>query len=93
MQAAPDESILRRAQEEDRVLVSADTDFGAILAAQAASRPSFLLFREPDSVRAEEYADRLLSNLPELEPELVRGCVAVFRAGRIRVRSLPFSDS
>ena len=93
MHAAADEVILRKAHDEERIRVSADTDFGAILAAQAASRPSFILFRERDPVRAEDYVKRLLLSLPVLEPELKRGCVAVFRAGRIRVRSLPFADS
>jgi hypothetical protein len=33
----------------------------------------------------------LLPALPVLEPELLAGCVAVFRNGRLRVRKLPFS--
>jgi predicted nuclease of predicted toxin-antitoxin system len=36
MHAASDEVILARALAEDRIVVSADTDFGAILAAQEA---------------------------------------------------------
>jgi len=47
MHAASDEEILARALQEDRVVVSADSDFGVILATQEASRPSFVLFREP----------------------------------------------
>jgi len=93
IQAAQDEVILARAVEENRVLVSADSDFAAILALQGGSRPSFILFREPQLVKAEAYADRILSSLPGLEADLMKGCVAVFRAGRIRLRSLPFSDS
>jgi predicted nuclease of predicted toxin-antitoxin system len=41
-----DELILMRASEEDRVIISADTDFAAILAAQDRTHPSFILFRE-----------------------------------------------
>jgi predicted nuclease of predicted toxin-antitoxin system len=52
MQAASDERILARALEEDRALISADSDFGAILAAQEANRPSFVLFRDPDLLEA-----------------------------------------
>ena len=85
--------VLARALVEDRVLVSADTDFGTILASQGGSRPPFILFRESGLARPEDYAVRLLACLPQLEPELLRGSVAVFRAGRIRVRSLPFADS
>lgn len=89
MQTAADELVLQRAVEEDRVVVSADTDFGALLAAQEASRPSFILFRNTDLVRAEDYVDALLPSLPLLERELVNGCIAVFRSGRLRVRRLP----
>jgi predicted nuclease of predicted toxin-antitoxin system len=39
--------ILARAPREDRIVVSADSDFGAILAAQEADLPSFILFRGP----------------------------------------------
>ena len=88
---ASDEVIFARAGEEDRVLVSADSDF-ALLALRSAHRPSFILVREPDLTRAESYFDRLVSTLATLEPDLHRGCVAVFRSGRIRVRTLPFSD-
>jgi len=92
MQAASDEVILSRARAEDRTVVSADSDFGAILAAQASERPSFILFREADLVTARDYVDMLLPVLDTLEPELEAGCVAVFRRGRLRVRRLPFSE-
>jgi predicted nuclease of predicted toxin-antitoxin system len=91
MQAAIDEEILARALEEDRIVVSADTDFGVILAAQAANRPSFILFRNPNLLGAHDFLNILLPALPALEPELMNGCVAVFRYSRLRVRKLPFS--
>lgn len=92
MHASSDVDILTRAREEGRVIVSADTDFGAILALQAATHPSFVLFRDPNLLLAEDYAGILVSAWPVLEPELMTGCVAVFRNGRLRVRRLPFSD-
>ena len=91
MQAAIDEEILARALEEDRIVVSADTDFGVILAAQAANRPSFILFRNPNLLGAHDFLNILLPALPALEPELMNGCVAVFRYSRLRVRKLPLS--
>ena len=91
MHAASDEAIVSRAREEDRVIVSADSDFGSILAAQEVERPSFILFREPNLLSASDYVKTLLPTLPLLEPELRSGCVAVFRRGRLRVRRLPFS--
>lgn len=38
---AGDQVVLRAARDDDRVIVSADTDFGAMLAAAGASRPWF----------------------------------------------------
>jgi predicted nuclease of predicted toxin-antitoxin system len=91
MHAARDEEILARALDEERIVVSADSDFGTILAVQEADRPSFILFRETNLLVARDYANMLLSVLPALEPELMSGCVAVFRNGRLRVRKLPLS--
>ena len=91
MQATKDEVILAKALEEDRIIVSADSDFGAILAAQEASRPSFILFRDPNLLTADDYLRMLLGSFATLEPELISGCVAVFRSGHLRVRKLPIS--
>ena len=90
MRAAKDEEIRARALDEGRIVVSADTDFGAILAAQTASQPSFILFREPNLLSALDYSVLLIPSLEMLKPELAAGCVAVFRRGRLRVRRLPF---
>lgn len=91
MHAATDEQILAKALAENRIVTSADTDFGALLAAQDADRPSFILFRNPNLRQASDYLDMLLPALSLLEPELSAGCVAVFRGGSLRVRKLPFS--
>jgi len=93
MHAAADEEILARALAEDRIIVSANSDFGMILATQEANRPSFILFREPNLIVASDYFEILIPALPILEPDLTRGCVAVFRNSRLRVRKLPFSLS
>jgi predicted nuclease of predicted toxin-antitoxin system len=45
LQAASDEEILARAQQEERVVVSADTDFGTLLAMLRERSPSVVLFR------------------------------------------------
>ena len=91
MHAASDEEILAKALQEDRIVVSADSDFGVILAAQDADRPSFILFRDTNLLVAHDHAGLLIPALRILEPELAGGCVAVFRNGRLRVRKLPFS--
>jgi predicted nuclease of predicted toxin-antitoxin system len=89
--AAGDPAILERAGMEDRVVVSADSDFAVLLAVWRRNKPSFILFREAGVVRARDYASRMLDCLPALEKELNAGCVVAFRRGRVRVRALPFA--
>jgi predicted nuclease of predicted toxin-antitoxin system len=54
MQAATDEVVLARAAAENRVSISADTDFGGLLARSRAASPSVLLIRRPAGRRAVE---------------------------------------
>lgn len=89
LHAAEDPVILERAGAEDRILISADSDFGMLLATSHRAKPSFVLFREPGVIRAADYASAIFLNLPAIEDELLAGCVATFRHGRVRVRSLP----
>lgn len=55
--------------------------------------PSFILFRENAVVTAEQCAELLVPSLPMLAEDLERGCVVVFRGGRVRVRKLPISSA
>ena len=42
LQAAPDTVIFARAADEDRIIISADSDFGTLLAQSHAPRPSVI---------------------------------------------------
>lgn len=86
---AADEEIFERALVEDRVLVSADTDFATLLATRSASKPSVILFRGGGSRRPEVLASLILQNLPQLAAALDAGCIVTIEPTRLRVRLLP----
>jgi len=86
---ASDLIIFRSAEESDRIIVSADTDFGTILALRDQSKPSVILFRRGSQHRPDQQVSLLLSNLPSINNELLDGSVVVIEQHRLRIRSLP----
>lgn len=88
-QKAPDEEVLGRAQDEERVLISADTDFGAILARSRTEAPSVIEVRRISRRRAQALAFLLLANLDDLAEHLEAGSIVVLEERSIRIRRLP----
>jgi predicted nuclease of predicted toxin-antitoxin system len=89
MRGATDPVVLEFARSEHRILISADTDFGGLLARERASSPSFLLIRRLEGRRAAEQAAIILANLGPIAEDLAAGAVAVLGDEWVRVRRLP----
>lgn len=87
---AGDEEIFALAATEGRVVVSADTDFGALLALGQQAHPSVILFRRTQR-RPEVQVAVLLANLDAIEKALDEGAIVVFEEARLRIRTLPIS--
>ena len=91
--AADDVTIFEHADRDQRVIISADTDFGTILAMRNAARPSVILFRGATPRNPIGQIKLLIANLAEIAPSIERGAVVVLEPQRIRVRSLPMISS
>jgi predicted nuclease of predicted toxin-antitoxin system len=89
LHAATDQVVLARARGDNRVLISADTDFGTLLAREGADRPSILLIRRLSGRRATEQATIILANLDVVANDLDGGAVVVLTDEWVRVRRLP----
>lgn len=89
LERASDEEVLDRAQAEGRVLISADTDFGTILASSRADAPSVIEVRRISRRRAQALAFLLLANVDNLAEHLEAGSLVVLEERRVRIRRLP----
>ncbi|WP_249018834.1 DUF5615 family PIN-like protein [Conexibacter sp. S30A1] len=85
---ASDEDVMAAASGSARVVVSADTDFGELLAARGATLPSLILLRQSDRTAVHQ-ARTILANLPHVQADLTSGAVVSLTDDRVRVRPLP----
>ena len=92
MQASTDVEIFELARSDDRVLVSADTDFGTLLALRKSAKPSVVIFRRSSGRRPGAQAKLLLDCLPDIHEALDLGSVVVIEETRLRIRRLPIGE-
>jgi predicted nuclease of predicted toxin-antitoxin system len=93
LQRAHDIVIFDKAAADDPIVVSADTDFGALLAARRVKKPSVIQFRGHGSRKPDALSRAILSNLSQLADPLERGSIVTFEPSRIRVRALPINST
>lgn len=86
-----DQEVMAVAVDQDRALVTTDTDFGTILALTGAAGPNVLLLRDVgDSV--DERVAAILDVLPRVEDVLAGGAVVAIEQDRYRIRYLPIDN-
>ncbi len=88
---ASDPEILQAAAKEERILLTADSDFGALLALGSLASPSVLLMRSADHLRPNEQAELIAANLPQIAEDLKKGAIVGLTRDRLRVRELPIA--
>jgi predicted nuclease of predicted toxin-antitoxin system len=71
--------------------VSADTDFGTLLALREATSPSVILLRGTSLRRADDQVALILRALPSIDAALRRGAIVVLERHRLRLRDLPIA--
>jgi predicted nuclease of predicted toxin-antitoxin system len=88
MAKSRDREILEDAAKNDMIVITADLDFGDILAFTRYKKPSVIIFRlknpSPDRVNS-----LLLSAIPHIKDSLDKGSIIVIDDYRIRIRELP----
>lgn len=89
--SAPDTEIMEAAAREGRVLLTADADFGALLALGSLAAPSVVLLRSADHLRPAEQAELLAANILRISEDLEKGAIASLTRDRLRVRELPIA--
>jgi predicted nuclease of predicted toxin-antitoxin system len=89
LHAAEYDALFDLAAEQDRVIVSADTDFGTLISLRSSTKPSVILFRHSAARRPEVQVRLLLAQLDQLEEALAAGSLVAIEATRIRIRALP----
>ena len=92
LQTACDSDLFDLAAREGRTIVSADTDFGTLLALRRETRPSVVLFRGRASRRPERQTALLLENLTLIGAELDAGAIVTIYESRLRIRRLPIGS-
>jgi predicted nuclease of predicted toxin-antitoxin system len=88
---ASDHEVMQRAIDRGAVIITADTDFGALLVRGGRTEPSVILVRELLSLPVASQGRLLAANIDQVREVLVTGAIVVFSLNDIRVRPLPLA--
>lgn len=88
MRGATDPEVLAVAADQNRVLITLETDFGELMVRCAAGAPSVLLIRRADH-RPHGIAAVVEDVIASSSQALLNGTLAVVRERTVRLRELP----
>lgn len=88
MHRSLDSEILAKAKKDNRIVLTCDLDFGALLATSGESYPSVVIFRLEDETPS-NMSKRLKQVLAESSETLQSGAIITVEEARHRVRVLP----
>ena len=88
---ASDHQVMQHAIDHGAVIITADTDFGALLVHGGRTEPSVILMRELLSLPVASQGRLLAANLDQIREVLITGAIVVFSLDDIRVRPLPLA--
>ena len=86
---ASDDEIFDRASAEGLTVVTADSDFGMLLALRRATSPSVVQLRHVAELAPGDHVGLLSANLPQIADDLDRGAIASLSPTPLAVRDLP----
>ena len=88
MSRSTDIAILEYARTQERVLITLDADFHAILAATNAASPSVIRVRR-EGLKGDALAELILAVWPRMEAWILSGAMVTITDKSIRIRGLP----
>lgn len=88
---ASDIELLKRARDEQRIIITADLDYPRLLAQMHAKSPSLILFRG-GNYSEHEVVERLTRALETVPLQEISNSIVVIEKARIRRRSLPIES-
>lgn len=85
---ATDSTIMAQAVDEERIVITADLDFGTLLAQSGNDTPGVILFRGGNYSEV-EMRDLVARVLQTVKPDVLKHSIAVVDKRRIRITRLP----
>ncbi len=92
MSRATDRQILEYARDEQRIVITLDSDFHAILAVENLDSPSVVRIRQ-EGLRGPELAELVEKIWSRIGQQLENGAMATITEKAIRIRKIPLHES